>query len=164
VAAPFLQQGPLPVGILPVYFKALQMEAVMGFLDDMMQSVGSQQLGGTSPGGLMEQVLGLINNPEAGGLGGLIDTFKNKGLGEAISSWIGIGENQTVSGEQITNALGTDTIQKIAQKLGIPETEVSRNLAALLPQVIDKLTPNGTVPEGGLLEQGLSLLKQKFLG
>jgi uncharacterized protein YidB (DUF937 family) len=139
------------------------MEAVMGFLDDMMKSVGSQ-LGGTSPGGLMEQVLGLISNPEAGGLGGLIDTFKNKGLGEAISSWIGTGENQPVSGEQITNALGTDTIQKIAHKLGISETEVSRNLAALLPQVIDKLTPNGTVPEGGLLEQGLSLLKQKFLG
>ena len=62
------------------------------------------------------------------------------------------------------NALGTDTIQKVAQKLGIPETEVSRNLAALPPQVIDKLTPNGTVPEGGLLEQGLSLLKRKFLG
>ena len=112
----------------------------------------------------MEQVLGLINNPEAGGLGGLIDTFKSKGLGDAISSWISTGENQPVSAEQITNALGTDTIQKIAQQLGIPETEVSRNLAALLPQVIDKLTPNGTVPEGGLLEQGLSLLKQKFLG
>jgi uncharacterized protein YidB (DUF937 family) len=145
------------------YVTTLQMEAVMGFFDEMMNSVGSQ-LGGTSRGGLMEQVLGLINNPESGGLGGLIDTFKSKGLGDAISSWISTEENQPVTAEQITNTLGTDTIQKLAQKLGIPDTEVSRNLAALLPQVIDKLTPNGIVPEGGLLEQGLSLLKQKLLG
>ncbi len=135
----------------------------MGFLNDMMKAVGSQ-LGGTSQGGMMEQVLGLINNPETGGLGGLIDKFKNKGLGDAISSWISTGENQPVSGEQITNTLGTDTIQKIAEKLGIPDTEVSSNLAALIPQVIDKLTPDGTVPEGGLLEQGLGMLKQKFSG
>jgi len=135
----------------------------MGFLNDMMSDVGSQ-FGEAGQGGLMEQVLGLINNPEMGGLNGLIDTFKSKGLGDAMSSWIGTGENKPVSGEQITNALGTDAIQKIAQKLGIPDNEVSRNLAALLPQVIDKLTPEGTVPEGGLLEQGLGLLKRKFLG
>lgn len=135
----------------------------MGFLDNVMKAVGSQ-LDGTNQGGMMEQVLGLINNPETGGLGGLIDQFKNKGLGDAISSWISTGENQPVSGEQITNTLGTDTIQKIAQQLGIPDTEVSRNLAALIPQVIDKLTPDGTVPEGSLLEQGLGILKQKFLG
>lgn len=55
------------------------------------------------------------------------------------------------------------TIQKISQKLGISDTEASKNLAALIPQVIDRLTPEGTVPEGGLLEQGLSILKQKFL-
>jgi len=139
------------------------MEVTMGFLDNVMKAVGSQ-LDGTNQGGMMEQVLGLINNPETGGLGGLIDQFKNKGLGDAISSWISTGENQPVSGEQITNTLGTDTIQKIAQQLGIPDTEVSRNLAALIPQVIDKLTPDGTVPEGSLLEQGLGILKQKFLG
>ena len=135
----------------------------MGFLNDMLKAVGSQ-LGGTSQGGMMEQVLGLISNPETGGLGGLIDKFKNQGLEDAISSWISTGENQPVSGEQITNTLGTDTIQKIAEKLGIPDTEVSRNLAALIPQVIDRLTPEGTVPEGSLLEQGLGILKQKFPG
>lgn len=135
----------------------------MGFLNDMLKAVGSQ-LGGTNQGGMMEQVLGLINNPQTGGLGGLIDKFNNQGLGDAISSWISTGENQPVSGEQITNTLGTDTIQKIAEKLGIPDTEVSRNLAALIPQVIDRLTPEGTVPEGSLLEQGLGILKQKFPG
>ena len=135
----------------------------MGLLDNVMKAVGGQ-LSGKGQGGLMEQVLDLINNPETGGLSGLIDTFKSKGLGDKISSWISTGENQPVSGEQIKNTLGTDMIQNIAQKLGIPDNEVSKNLAALIPQVIDKLTPDGKVPEGSLLEKGLGILKQKFLG
>lgn len=135
----------------------------MGFLEDMMNPVG-HPLGAASPDDLMEQVLGLINNPETGGLDGLIDTFKNKGLGDAISSWIGTGENQPVSGEQIAHVLGTETIQRISAALGLSDAEASRQLAALLPQVIDRLTPDGTVPKGGLLERGLHLLKQKILG
>lgn len=135
----------------------------MGLLDGIMNAVGGQ-LDEKSQGGLMEQVLDLINNPETGGLSGLIDTFKSKGLGDAVSSWISTGENQPVSSDQITNSLGAGTIQTIAQKLGIPDNEVSRNLAALIPQVIDKLTPDGSVPEGSLLKQGLGMLKQKFLG
>ena len=54
----------------------------MGLLDNVMKAVGGQ-LSGSSQGGLMEQVLDLINNPETGGLNGLIDTFKSKGLGDA---------------------------------------------------------------------------------
>ena len=134
----------------------------MGFLDEITK-VGSQLFGGASQGGLMEQVLGLINNPQAGGLAGLIETFKNKGLGEAMSSWISTGENQPVSGDQITDALGSNTIAEIAQKLGISGTDASNALSELLPQLIDKLTPEGTVPEGSMLEQGLNILRQKFL-
>ena len=135
----------------------------MGLLDNVMKAVGGQ-LSGKGQGGLMEQVLDLINNPETGGINGLIDTFKNKGMGDIVSSWISTGENQPVSGDQITNTLGAGKIHAIAQKLGIPDNEVSRNLAALIPQVIDKLTPDGTVPEDSLLEKGLGMLKQKFLG
>jgi uncharacterized protein YidB (DUF937 family) len=135
----------------------------MGFLDDMMNPVGSP-LGEASPNDLMEQVLGLISNPETGGLDGLIDTFKSKGLGDAISSWISTGENQPVSGEQISHVLGTDTIRKIAATLGVSDAEASGHLAALIPQVIDRLTPDGTVPKGGLLTRGIQLLKQKILG
>jgi uncharacterized protein YidB (DUF937 family) len=146
-----------------MYFTTCRLEVVMGFLDDMMNPVGSP-LGGASSDNLMEQVLGLINNPETGGLDGLIDTFKSKGLGDAISSWISTGENQPVTGEQVTNALGTETIRKIAASLGVSDAEVSGHLAALIPQVIDRLTPDGTVPKGGLLTRGIQLLKQKLLG
>jgi uncharacterized protein YidB (DUF937 family) len=81
-----------------------------------------------------------------------------------VSSWISTGENQPVSNDQITSALGSNTIQEISQKLGISGTDASNGLAALLPQIIDKLTPDGSIPEGDLLEQGLSILKQKLSG
>ena len=140
-----------------------QREVIMGFLDEITKVVGSQLFGGASQGSLMEQVLGLINNPETGGFTGLIETFKDKGLGDVMSSWISTGENQPVSADQITDALGSNTIQEIAQKLGISGTDASSALSELLPQIIDKLTPEGAIPEGGLLEQGLNILKQKFL-
>jgi uncharacterized protein YidB (DUF937 family) len=132
---------------------------MMGFLDEITKVVGGQLFGGASQGGLMEQVLGLINNPQTGGLGGLVEMFKSKGLGDAVSSWISTGENQPVSNDQITSALGSNTIQEISQKLGISGTDASNGLAALLPQIIDKLTPDGSIPEGDL-----SILKQKLSG
>jgi uncharacterized protein YidB (DUF937 family) len=135
---------------------------MMGIFDEI-KKVGSEILGESGQGGLMEQVLGLINNPQTGGLSGLVEQFNNKGLGGLVSSWISTGENQPVSGEQIDQALGSAKIQEIAQKLSISGSEASRGLADLLPQIIDKLTPDGKMPEGGMLEQGLSLLKKKFL-
>jgi uncharacterized protein YidB (DUF937 family) len=135
----------------------------MGFIDEIKQAAGSKLPGGSAQGGLMDQVLGLVNSPEIGGFAGLVEKFKSKGLGDAISSWIGPGENKPVSGEAITDTLGSDRVQEIAGKLGVSESEASNGLAALLPRVIDKLTPDGRVPEGGLLEQGLSILRQKLL-
>lgn len=135
----------------------------MGFLDEITKA-GTRLLGGERSGGLMEQVLGLVNNPDTGGLTGLIETFRNKGLGDEVSSWISTGENNPVSGDEVTGVLGSDTIRQIAQKLGISESDASSRLAELLPQVIDKLTPDGSVPEGGLLDQALGILKQKLSG
>jgi uncharacterized protein YidB (DUF937 family) len=108
-------------------------------------------------------VLGLITNPQTGGLQGLIQRFKEKGLGEAVSSWISTGENQPVSGEQIQHALGGNFIQQIAEQLGSSKSEVSGSLPNLLPQIIDKLTPNGSLPESDQLHQGVELLKKNFL-
>jgi uncharacterized protein YidB (DUF937 family) len=136
----------------------------MGIFDAIMKGVGSQIFGGAAQGGLVEQIFGLINNPQTGGLSGLIEQFNNKGLGDAVSSWASTGENQPVSGEQIERMLGSEKIQEIAQNLGISGADASGGLAALLPQIIDKLTPEGTVPEGGILEQGLDLLKKTLLG
>jgi len=136
----------------------------MGFLGEMAKGLFAKVLGGgSSQNPLMDIVLGLITNPQAGGLQGLIQTFKEKGLGDAVSSWISTGENQPVSGEQIQHALGGNLIQQIAEELGSSKSEVSGSLANLLPEIINKLTPNGSLPESDQLHQGLELLKEKFL-
>ena len=136
----------------------------MGFLDEMGKGfLGKVLGGGSSQNPLMDIVLGLITNPQTGGLQGLIQTFKEKGLGDAASSWISTGENQPVSGEQIQHALGGNFIQQIAKQLGSSKSEVSGGLANLLPEIIDKLTPNGSLPESNQLQQSLELLKEKFV-
>ena len=136
----------------------------MGFLAEMAKGLMGKVLGGgSSQNPLMDIVFGLITNPQTGGLQGLIQTFKEKGLGDAVSSWVSTGENQPVSGGQIQHALGGNFIQQIAEQLGSSKSEVSDSLANLLPEIIDKLTPNGSLPEGDQLQQSLELLKGKFL-
>jgi uncharacterized protein YidB (DUF937 family) len=138
-------------------------EEKMGLFDKIVSIVGDNMSGSTENKGLMEQALNLINNPTIGGLPGLINKFENGGLGEIISSWVGTGVNQPISADQIINALGADRIHKIADKLGVADNQVSDGLASVLPQVIDKLTPNGKVPESDVLKQGISLLSKQFL-
>ena len=134
----------------------------MGFLDEMAKGVLGKVLGGSSQSPLMDVVLGLISNPQTGGLQGLIQTFKEKGLGDVVSSWISTGDNQPVSGDQIQHAMGGNFIQQIAEQLGSSKSEVSGSLANLLPGIIDRLTPNGSLPEGDQLDQGLEMLKKSF--
>jgi uncharacterized protein YidB (DUF937 family) len=135
----------------------------MGLLDKIVSMLGSNVPEIEAHGGLFDQVIGLINNPEIGGLPGLISKFEKGGLGDIVSSWVGTGANAPVSGEQITNTLGIGKIKEIAGKLGISDTQASGGLAVLLPHIIDKLTPDGKVPDGSVLEQALSAFSQKFM-
>ena len=135
----------------------------MGLFDKIVSIVGDNMSGSEENKGLLEQALNLINNPAIGGLPGLVNKFQNGGLGDIISSWVGTGANQPISADQIINALGADKIHEIADKLGVGDNQVSDGLASVLPQIIDKLTPNGKVPEGDVLNQGISLLSKQFL-
>ena len=135
----------------------------MGFLDGMAKGLLSKVLGGSPQNPLLDVVMGLISNPQTGGLQGLVQAFKEKGLGDTMSSWISTGKNQPVSGDQIQHALGGNFIQQIAEQLGSSNSEVSGGLANLLPNIIDKLTPTGKLPEGNQLGEGLELIKKSFL-
>lgn len=135
----------------------------MGLLDQVLGGLKEKLTGSGDQSKLLESVIGLINNPEAGGLSGMVQTFKDKGLENVINSWVGTGENLPISGEQLKQVISSDKIQEIAGKLSSSKEEVSSMLTGLLPQVIDKLTPNGSLPEGNLVEQGLSLIKNKLL-
>lgn len=130
---------------------------------DMLGSEGARAGAAAGQSDLLASVMDLIN--QHGGLQGLLQKFQESGLQEQVVSWIGSGVNAQVSGEQVQGALGADTIGQIAAKLGMAPEAASGGLAALLPQLIDHLTPNGQVPEGNdLMAQGLNLLKGKFFG
>ncbi|WP_026841735.1 YidB family protein [Citrifermentans bremense] len=135
----------------------------MGLLDELTSK--AQSLFGSSEGKspeLLSGIMDMISNTQSGGLNGLVQTFKDNGLGDIVSSWVGTGENQPVNADQINNALGSETIQNLAEKAGVSSTEMSSMLAEQLPGLIDKLTPNGAIPEGGLLDQGLQFIKDKL--
>ena len=116
----------------------------MSLIDDMKNKAMATMAGGGSDP-MVAGVLELIQ-AHPGGLSGLVQTFHDKGLGELMSSWTGTGSNLPISADQIKQALGSDTVQKIAQKVGISQDIASLHLSELLPQIIDKLTPNGQVP------------------
>jgi uncharacterized protein YidB (DUF937 family) len=107
----------------------------------------------------MEAAISLISNPQIGGLQGLIKAFQDKGLGDIIASWVSTKPNLPISAEQIQSVFGNEQIQAIAQKLGMDSQAASSGLASVLPTVVDKLTPDGAVPEGGMLDKGLAMLK-----
>src|SRR3974390_1773056 len=81
-----------------------------------------------------------------GGLGGLLDKLQKGGLGDAANSWVGTGQNKPVTPGQLGPALGPDIIKTIAQRSGLSEEEITKQLSQILPGVVDKLTPQGRLP------------------
>ena len=92
----------------------------------------------------------LSNNGPHGGLGGLADKFNQAGMGDVLNSWIGSGKNQPISGDQLTQVLGHDTLGQIAGQLGLNHGDTAGALSQILPGLIDQLTPHGQAPAGGL--------------
>ena len=135
----------------------------MSFLGDLFkQLLGGAQSAGDQ-GSLLDSVIGMITNPQSGGLEGLLQAFKDKRLGDIVSSWVSRGQNLPVSPEQIQQALGTGQVKQIAKGAGMSRGAAADALSQLLPQVIDKLTPKGTIESSSLTGSGLEALK-KLLG
>ena len=88
-----------------------------------------------------------------GGLGGLLNKLEQGGLGDVTKSWVGSGQNQPVSPGQLGTALGPNIIKVLAQKSGLSEEELSKQLSQVLPGIVDKLTPNGRLPTMAELSQ-----------
>lgn len=139
----------------------------MGLLDSVMGAVmgaGTQQaqggLGGligalSSNPQILEAVTGMLSNDGAnGGLGGLVDKFRQAGMGDVIGSWISQGENKAITGDQLGAVLGGDLLSSLAGKLGTNNADLANQLSQILPGVIDKLTPDGQAPSAGLGNAG----------
>ena len=131
----------------------------MSLLDQALGALAGGRSGDNSA--LLQTVMQLVNNPQNGGLEGLIQSFQQGGLGEIVNSWVSTGQNLPISAEQIQSVLGDSSLSGLAAQLGVSPEQASGSLADMLPQLIDQLTPNGQMPQGGdLLTQGLDMLKK----
>lgn len=131
----------------------------MGLLDS---ALGMMQQGSQGGGSIASAAMALLQGGDAQGLQGVLQAFREKGLGEAVASWISTGPNQPIGPDDVVGALGADRVASIAKSTGLSTADTSAQLADLLPQLVDRLTPGGQLPEGGALAQGLALLRGKL--
>ena len=148
----------------------------MGLLDSVIGALGQSQGGAGAAGGgggqgaLLQMVLGMLmqggqggqgsqggqvsqagGGGGLGGLGGLsalVEQFTRHGMGDMVKSWVGTGQNLPVSPDQMTQVLGSDRISQMAEQLGLGKGELAGQLSQMLPQVVDRLTPHGQLPQG----------------
>lgn len=99
---------------------------------------------------LVQAVMSLLSNDgPVGGLPGLIAKFQQAGLGPVIASWLGAGPNQAISGEQLSQVLGSGPLAQIAAQLGVGQGAAAGQLAQVLPGLVDHLSPQGQAPQDG---------------
>ena len=127
----------------------------MGLLDSL---VGSLTGSGEGQNQLLQLVTGLIT--QHGGVEGVVQKFTAHGMGAEAQQWVSTGPNPPITGEHVQKVFGDDAVRQAASQLGVPPTQAASGLAALLPTVIDKLTPNGQSVSGPDLQNNLAgLLK-----
>jgi len=150
----------------------------MGLLDNLIGNVLGSMLGGNQgqdPLGSLSGRLGGSNQPQSGnlllqlalsmlqqngGLEGILGKFREGGLSQQADSWVGTGQNMNISADHLQQVFGPSTISDLASRLGISEQQAGSQMAQILPEVINRLTPEGQVPENSDEEiaQGLSAL------
>jgi uncharacterized protein YidB (DUF937 family) len=126
---------------------------------DELANVVSQLGSATSDAGATDPAAALSGLQQAvqqeGGIDGLLGKLRAAGLGDKVDSWVGTGQNQPITPEALSSALGPETVQKLSAGSGLDVAKLLPLLAAFLPQIVDMLTPNGQVPAGGLTGQGM---------
>ncbi|MBP7282949.1 MAG: DUF937 domain-containing protein [Leptospiraceae bacterium] len=137
----------------------------MGILDSILNEVTNASSKGSSNDSIsnIAKVLMSSNNSSNERSGTALDLImqgmKNQGLQDKLSSWIGTGSNESISENEITNVLGEEMIGKLSKETNLDNEELVKQLTAILPVVVDKLTPEGQLEEGGILSKGINLLK-----
>jgi uncharacterized protein YidB (DUF937 family) len=109
----------------------------MGLLDGV--------LGGIVGAGMVSIVNGILE--KHGGVQGVVNEFERNGLGPTVRSWVGTGPNQPISADDLQRVLGPELLQRLAQKSGMSAQDLAERLSQVLPQAVDKLTPNGAIPK-----------------
>jgi len=108
----------------------------MGLLDGV--------LGGLVGGEMSTLVNGFVE--KHGGVQGIVAQMESQGLGSTVQSWVGNGANLPITAEQIHAVFGSEAVCGLAAKFGLNTQEFAQRIAQALPQAVNNLTPNGTVP------------------
>jgi uncharacterized protein YidB (DUF937 family) len=106
--------------------------SIGGWLEQIKSS-----LGGTSAGGIL-----------SGGLGELVDRFKQSGNGDTAEPWIKSGPNKPCTASQLEQAIGPETMETLVKQTGLSREELVARLCRELPEAVDKYTPEGRLPVG----------------
>lgn len=101
-------------------------------------------VGGIVGAGMVSVVNGILERH--GGVQGVVNQFETNGFGNTVRSWVATGPNQPISPEDLHRVLGPDLVQQLAAKSGLSVQELTQRLSQVLPQVVDRMTPNGVVP------------------
>ena len=112
----------------------------MGMLDGL--------LGGVVGAGMVTVVNSIIE--KHGGLQGVVGEFERNGLGATVKSWVGTGPNQPISPDEVHRVLGPDLLRQLSEKTGVSVQDLTQKLSQVLPQAVDKLTPDGAIPRPSL--------------
>ena len=141
----------------------------MGLLDAILggmmggqgQSTGGPGMGAQGANPLLQIVLQLLT--QNGGLQGMMGKMQQAGYGEQAQSWIGTGQNMPIDAGVLSQIFGQGQMQDIAEQLGMSRGEAEGQLAQALPDVVDRMTPQGQIPEGhnDLVSEALAILQQR---
>lgn len=151
------------------------LSAVIGMITKQSGGSGGGLLGGLLGGGQQQQSGGLAgmlggllsggqqdNNSVANGLSSITGMLSQLGLGDQVNSWIGTGDNKSINAQDIQSSLGSNgTLAELANSAGVSETEAAGGLAELLPELVNKLTPNGKIDGSDISSILSSLLSSK---
>lgn len=125
----------------------------MGLFDTIKSKITEQVDAASGSSKMLQGAWELLQTQ--GGVEGIVQKFQAKGLGATVQSWVGSGPNQTISPEQIHSVFGENAIQNVAQKIGMSPENLTEKLSAILPKVVDHVTPNGQIPNQAITYEGL---------
>jgi uncharacterized protein YidB (DUF937 family) len=123
-------------------------------IQDIISKLGGQ----SGQKGAMAQIQTLFGGQD---MHGIVTQLTSAGMGQHVQSWIGMGNNQPVSGQQIQQAVDPAALQQVAQRTGMQPQQVCDHVAQVLPHLIDQATPDGEMPasDSGMMSKGMDALK-----
>jgi uncharacterized protein YidB (DUF937 family) len=119
---------------------------MMSILDSVMSAVEQHsEVNQEQHSSLVQSALQMFGSHA--GLSSVVNNAESQGVGHVVQSWIGTGANQPIAPQQLQAVLGQDKINQLASRAGIPPAIASVALSRILPTLVDKLTPNGKLPQ-----------------